>query len=186
MKRTLRRWPAVAAVVLGLAACGSTEEREDGAAAMEQRGLSADELAAGPPPDERSRAYEDSGDLRANQLDDPRNDPSNPLSVRVVYFEYDSAEIKSEYRAVLEAHAKYLSSRSNAVVTLEGHADERGSREYNLALGENRAQSVRRLLSLLGASGAQIRTVSYGEERPAQEGHDESAYSLNRRVELVY
>ena len=87
---------------------------------------------------------------------------------------------------VIEAHAAYLSEHAGASVTLEGHADERGSREYNIGLGEKRALAVRRLMSLLGATGPQIRTISYGEERPADAGHEESAWQLNRRVEIVY
>ncbi|MGE0113915.1 MAG: peptidoglycan-associated lipoprotein Pal [Steroidobacteraceae bacterium] len=104
----------------------------------------------------------------------------------VVYFDYDSSDIKSEYSGVVAAHAKYLSSNSNLKVRLEGHADERGSREYNIGLGERRAQAVRRALLLQGVSEAQVTTLSYGEERPAVEGHDESAYSKNRRVEFGY
>ena len=89
-------------------------------------------------------------------------------------------------RGAIEAHARYLSEHSGAQITLEGHADERGSREYNVALGERRAVAVRQLMTLLGANASQIRTVSYGEERPAAAGHDESAWRLNRRVEIVY
>lgn len=104
----------------------------------------------------------------------------------VIYFDYDRAEIKSEYVGVVAAHAKYLNSASGRTVRLEGHADERGSREYNIGLGERRAQAVRRALMLQGVTEAQITTVSYGEERPAQPGSDDGAYAKNRRVELVY
>ena len=104
---------------------------------------------------------------------------------RIIYFEFDRFDIKPEYNAILQAHARYLSSNSSARVRLEGHADERGSREYNIGLGERRAQTVRKALMLQGVSEAQITTVSYGEERPAVEGSDESAYAQNRRVELV-
>ena len=116
----------------------------------------------------------------------PLDDPASPLSTRVVYFDFDSSDIKQEYRAVLEAHAGYLGNNPAATVTLEGHADERGSREYNIGLGEERANTVRRLMGLLGASDQQLRTVSYGEERPAAQGHEESAWQLNRRVEIDY
>jgi peptidoglycan-associated lipoprotein len=116
----------------------------------------------------------------------PLDDPASLLSNRTVYFAYDSAEITGPDRPVIEAHGRYLGDNPSASVTLEGHADERGSREYNLALGERRANAVRQLMTLLGASGAQIRVVSYGEERPAADGHDESAWSLNRRVEIIY
>jgi peptidoglycan-associated lipoprotein len=104
----------------------------------------------------------------------------------VIYFDYDSANIRPEFNETVAAHAALLAANADISVTLEGHADERGSREYNIALGERRALAVRRQLVLLGASAAQIRAVSYGEERPAVEGHDEQSYSLNRRVELVY
>jgi peptidoglycan-associated lipoprotein len=104
----------------------------------------------------------------------------------IVYFDYDRAEIKPEYVPIIAAHAKYLNGNANRRVRLEGHSDERGSREYNIGLGERRAQAVRRALMLQGVNDTQITTVSYGEERPAVAGSDESAYSRNRRVELVY
>ena len=104
----------------------------------------------------------------------------------VVYFDYDQTEIRSEFNETLSAHGQYLAQNPRVQIRLEGHADERGSREYNIGLGERRAQAVRRLLMLQGASGEQLSTVSYGEERPAAVGSDEEAMSLNRRVELVY
>lgn len=110
----------------------------------------------------------------------------NLLNQLVIYFDFDTSEIKPEFNDVLTAHAKFLSTHPNAKVRLEGHADERGTREYNIGLGERRAQAVRRVLMLQGATAEQISTVSYGEERPAAQGHDEAAYRLNRRVEIVY
>lgn len=104
----------------------------------------------------------------------------------VVYFGYDSAEIGQEYVPVVAAHAQYLVKYPTARVRLEGHTDERGSREYNIGLGERRAQTVRRALMAQGVAESQIMTVSYGEERPAVEGSDEAAYAQNRRVELVH
>lgn len=114
------------------------------------------------------------------------NDPSSPLYQRVVYFDYDSSDIQSQFVDILRAHASYLSSNSGASVTLEGHTDERGTREYNLALGDQRTETVRRYLVAEGVPDGQIRTMSYGEERPADPGHSESSWALNRRVELVY
>ena len=108
------------------------------------------------------------------------------LSGRVIYFEYDSSEVLPQYRSVVEENAAYLAGNPNAVATLEGHADERGTREYNLALGERRAFAVKSQMTLLGAGDNQIKVVSYGEERPALEGHDEGAWSKNRRVEILY
>ena len=103
----------------------------------------------------------------------------------VVYFEFDSSEIRGDDLQTVTAHAAYLARYRNARVRLEGHTDERGSREYNIGLGERRAQTVRRALLLQGVTESQVTTVSYGEERPAAEGSDEAAYSKNRRVELV-
>jgi peptidoglycan-associated lipoprotein len=108
------------------------------------------------------------------------------LAKRVIYFDFDSSEIKGEGTDIVGAHAKYLASHPTARVRLEGHTDDRGSREYNIGLGERRAQSVRRALLLQGATEAQLSTVSYGAERPAVAGHDETAWSKNRRVEVVY
>jgi peptidoglycan-associated lipoprotein len=104
----------------------------------------------------------------------------------VVYFDYDQADIRPEFNAMLEAHGRFLASNTNSQVRLEGHTDERGSREYNIGLGERRAQAVRRVLMLQGATAAQVSTVSYGEERPSASGSDEESWRLNRRVELVY
>ncbi len=116
----------------------------------------------------------------------PLDDPASPLGTRTIYFEYDSSDLPASAQPVIEAHASYLSDHAGASVTLEGHADERGSREYNIGLGEKRALAVRRLMTLLGATGPQVRTISYGEERPAETGHDESSWQRNRRVEIVY
>ena len=108
------------------------------------------------------------------------------LSELVIYFDYDEADIKPEFNAMLQAHGRNLAANPNMQVRLEGHADERGSREYNIGLGERRAQAVRRVLQLQGAGAQQLTTVSYGEERPAASGSDEESWRLNRRVELVY
>jgi len=107
------------------------------------------------------------------------------LNITTFYFDFDQTTIKQEARAALEAHAAYL-VQSGSNVVLEGHADERGTREYNLALGERRAQTVANYLTVLGVSSQQIESVSYGEERAASMGHDDTSWSLNRRVELRY
>ncbi len=126
----------------------------------------------------------------AGGADASENETAGPqagvLAKRVVYFDFDSSEIKGEGTEIVGAHAKYLASNPSARVRLEGHTDDRGSREYNIGLGERRAQSVRRALLLQGASEGQLSTVSYGNERPAVAGHDETAWSKNRRVEIVY
>jgi peptidoglycan-associated lipoprotein len=129
---------------------------------------------------------------RTTDTDVTRGDPNEAAkqeAIRtgtIVYFEYDRAEIKPEFVPIVTAHAKYLNTNSSNKVRLEGHSDERGSREYNIGLGERRAQAVRRALMLQGVTEAQITTVSYGEERASVQGSDESAYAKNRRVELVY
>src|SRR5688500_3461979 len=108
------------------------------------------------------------------------------LSKRIVYFDFDRADISADSQSVVSAHAAFLAKNPNQKVRLEGHADERGSREYNIGLGERRGQAVRRALLLQGVAEAQLSTVSYGEERPAAAGSDEQTYSMNRRVEIVY
>ena len=113
------------------------------------------------------------------------DDPATLLSKRVIYFDYDHTDIRPEYQAIISAHANYLARNQKTAVILEGHTDERGSREYNLALGERRAQTVRQIMQL-NAAPNQIEAVSYGEERPASIGHEESAWQVNRRVEIVY
>jgi peptidoglycan-associated lipoprotein len=113
--------------------------------------------------------------------------PTAPdLQTRTIYFDFDSSEIKSDYTAAITAHAKYLVSNPSIRVRLEGNTDERGSREYNIGLGERRAQAVRQALMLQGVADSQITTVSYGEERPAVTGHTEAAWSKDRRVDIVY
>jgi peptidoglycan-associated lipoprotein len=108
------------------------------------------------------------------------------LRQRVVYFDFDKSDIKSEAQEILRCHGKYLTDRPSAAITLEGHADERGSREYNLGLGERRGNAVSGALQANGGSAGQLNVVSYGEERPAADGHDEAAWSKNRRVEIIY
>jgi peptidoglycan-associated lipoprotein len=114
------------------------------------------------------------------------NRTDGELANRTIYFEYDSAKLTSESIAILETHGNFIAGNGEVSVRLEGHADERGSREYNIALGDRRAQSVRRVLLFQGASSDQVETVSYGEEQPAESGHDDAAWGINRRVELIY
>ncbi len=113
-------------------------------------------------------------------------DPNNPLSTRIIYFDLDSSAIPSRFSSAIQAAAGYLSQHPNVNLRLEGHTDERGTREYNVALGERRAESVQQALVLSGASASQLSTLSFGEERPAELGSGESAYSQNRRVEFIY
>lgn len=114
------------------------------------------------------------------------NDSNNVLIEKVIYFAYDSDQISEEYQTLIAHHGKYLAANADMQVRIEGHADERGSREYNVALANRRAQSVRRLVLFQGAAAEQVDVVSYGEEKPVALGHDEESWRLNRRVELVY
>ncbi len=104
---------------------------------------------------------------------------------RSVYYDFDKYDVKSDYRQIVEANAKYLANKTSKI-TIEGNCDERGSREYNLALGQRRADSVKSLMKLLGVPDSRIETVSYGEEKPVAQGHDEAAWSKNRRSDIVY
>ena len=169
---------AVAVLALGLAACTKPKqvqpEPTTPAAPAETTGASTSGLGA------------DAGATAAGALSEAQRQALAALQAKnVVYFGYDSSEIKPEYDAVVSAHAAYLVKYPSARVRLEGNTDERGSREYNIGLGERRAQTVRKALLLQGVQEAQVTTVSYGEERPVAEGSDEAAYSQNRRVELV-
>ena len=117
---------------------------------------------------------------------DPRKNPASPLATRSVFFDYDSFMVKDEYRSMLEAHAGYLLSKRDARVILQGNTDERGSREYNLALGQQRAEAVRKALAVLGVGEGQMEAVSFGEEKPRNEADSDEAHAQNRRTDVVY
>jgi peptidoglycan-associated lipoprotein len=116
----------------------------------------------------------------------PLTDPNNVLSKRSVYFDFDKYVVKSEFTPLVEAHAAYLTSHKDAKVILQGNTDDRGSREYNLALGQRRADAVRKALNLLSVPEAQMEAVSFGEEKPKATGNDEAAFAQNRRADIVY
>jgi len=157
----------------GISSSSSTSDQDSAATTS---GIGSDDMASG----------EGMSEQEAGFSGDPLDDPTSLLAKRVVYFDFDQSDIKGDFRAIIQAHAEYLANNSSVLVTLEGHADERGTREYNIALGESRANAVQRMLTLQGASSSQIRVVSYGEERPAALGHDEDSLALNRRVEFIY
>jgi peptidoglycan-associated lipoprotein len=113
-------------------------------------------------------------------------DPGSVLSKRQIFFDYDKFDVKDEYRPLVEAHAKYLRENPNAKMLIQGNADERGSREYNLALGQKRSDNVKKMLMLLGARESQLESVSLGEEKPACNEHNEDCWAKNRRGELLY
>ena len=125
-------------------------------------------------------------DAQAARGLDPFNDPNHPLYKKSVFFDFDSFVVKSEYQPVVEAHGKYLATNKQRRVTVEGNTDERGGREYNLALGQKRAEAVKQRLMLLGATDGQIETVSFGKEKPRATGSNEEAWAQNRRADIVY
>ena len=162
---------------LGVAACGSKPPKTSPPPPASEVGAGSEVSGAG------ANSANNAGQAGDDEAAGPQ---AGLLAKRIVYFDFDSSEIKGEGTDIVGAHAKYLANNPTARVRLEGHTDDRGSREYNIGLGERRAQSVRRALLLQGASEAQLSTVSYGAERPAVAGHDEAAWAKNRRVEIVY
>lgn len=125
-----------------------------------------------------------SGTATSSMDVNPLKDPNNILSQRSIYFDFDKDDVKAEFRPLIEAHAKYLNQNSGASITLEGHADEIGTREYNLALGQRRSVSVKKVMNLLGVQDSQIETVSYGEEKAT--GTDSTSRAKDRRVDIIY
>ena len=163
-----------------LAACSTTPKQEN-AAPVDERATTAAPGAA----TSGTSSAPVAGSPNQNGTN-PLKDPRNILSKRSVYFDFDAYAIKDEYKSLLEAHAKYLQANRNAHMTIEGNTDERGSREYNIALGQRRADAAKRMMMLVGSTDAQIDTVSFGKEKPKNPGHDESAWAENRRDDLTY
>ena len=161
----------VAGVIAALSGCSSMGKKTGAGEAGAQTGAGMDDGAT-QPVDVGSGVYE------GISIDDPRS----PISQRVIYFEFDSSEVRQADRDTLAHHAKYISQNPGVVVTLEGHGDERGSREYNIGLGERRAQAVRQILELSGVGGNQLSTVSYGEEKPIAPNKTRDGRAQNRRV----
>jgi peptidoglycan-associated lipoprotein len=181
----MKRWMMMFAVVGLLVGCASTPEPEQPGASVEERKPSVADARpttpAKPPSDATTRP------VTPQKVGvDPLKDPSNILSRRSIYFDYDQFVVKEEFKPVVAAHAKYLSSHPAARATIQGNTDERGSREYNLALGQKRADAVKQMMTLLGASASQIETVSFGEEKPRSQGANEQAWAENRRADIVH
>jgi peptidoglycan-associated lipoprotein len=182
MKKFLIAAAVAAAIVVGLAGC-STQPT----APVDDQSTAGTTAAAGKPGTTTSGTTTSgvSGTPTGTGMN-PLKDPGNVLSKRSVYFEFDSFVVEDKYKAQIEAHSKYLAGNKGAKVTLQGHTDERGSREYNIALGQKRADAVKRVMTLMGVQDVVIETVSYGKEKPKREGHDEAAWAENRRVDIVY
>ena len=195
MFRKLVAVSALAALlaIQGCSSDGDVKPEEDAAALAEAEARAAEEAAAAEAAaaEEAARAEAEAARLQASMFDgqpitEAMDDPASPLSKRVFYFGFDLSTIEMEDKETLETHARFLAEHPDVNVTIEGHADERGSREYNLALGERRAKAVERILMVQGAAKEQAQMISFGEERPVAMGHDEESWRLNRRVELIY
>jgi peptidoglycan-associated lipoprotein len=183
----MNRLFVAAAFVALLAGCQSQPTTQT-AAPVEDR-----TAAAGTTPGGASTAGAGTGSVAGSQqgtrpgaTGNPLRDPSSVLSKRVVYFDFDSFAVRDEFRPLIEAHGRYLAQNRNARMTIQGNTDERGSREYNIALGQKRADAVKRMMTLLGAQDSQIETVSFGKEKPKNAGHDEASWAENRRDDILY
>ena len=181
MYRTIILWTVIALSLVMLAGCSSVPSSQEGGAEVTER-------STGTPGEgmEGSDTMTSAASEGAAWYGDPLEDPNSLLATRVIYFDYDQSNIRMDYHDVVQTHAQYLAVNPQVSVRIEGHADERGTREYNLGLGEGRAYAVRNLMLAEGVSDEQILVVSYGEERPAAYEHNEEAWALNRRVELHY
>ncbi len=142
--------------------------------------------ASAPPSQPQVAAPAQSAPAKRSQALDPLRDANSLLSKRSVYFDFDEAIIRQADQPLIEAHARYVATHGDAKLTVQGNADERGSREYNLALGQRRAEAVKRAMTLLGARDDQIETVTFGKEKPMCTEHEEACWSRNRRADIVY
>jgi peptidoglycan-associated lipoprotein len=169
-----------------MAACSSTPTKEQDGAKVEDRTLGSQQPVK-PQVVESQKvtpAVVDPG--TALGVDPALKDPKSILSKRIVYFDFDSNLVKEEFRPLVTAHAQYVTRNAKSKMVIQGHTDERGSREYNIALGQRRADAVKQMMTVLGAESARVETVSYGEEKPAAQGTSETAFAQNRRAEIVY
>jgi peptidoglycan-associated lipoprotein len=176
---------ALLAAILMLASACSTVKLDD-KAPVENRVPSAADSGAAPAPAPAPSASVASDASSTARSNDPLDDPASILAKRSIYFDLDSYTIKDEFKPVIEAHGKYLANRQDRKVVIQGHTDERGGSEYNLALGQKRAEAVRRALSLAGAKDAQMEAVSFGKEKPKAAGSNEEAWTQNRRADIAY
>jgi peptidoglycan-associated lipoprotein len=171
-----------------LAGCAAAPTKEQEGAPVEDRkpAIAADQPPAKPAEKQAEKPALVKPFVEKPVAVSPLKDPANILSKRSIYFDYDSNLVKDEYKPIVTAHAQYLRQNPSARVRIEGHADERGSREYNLALGQRRAEAVKQMMQLLGVQAAQIETVSFGEEKPRCTEQAESCWWQNRRGDIVY
>jgi peptidoglycan-associated lipoprotein len=181
MKSLIRSAITLSFVAL-IAACSTTPLDEDKGSQVQARGEGSASGAESAGLGSRGASASENQAGRG----DPLNDPSSPLARRSIYFDFDSFVIKDEFRPLIEAHAAHLLANPSRRIIIQGNTDERGSREYNLALGQKRAEAVRRALSTLGVPEAQAEAVSFGEERPKSTGTDDASFAENRRADIVY
>ncbi len=185
MSRT-SRFLGAAALALALAGCGSSVKLD------EQSPAPVDDRSGTPTAGAQGAVTAGAGESTRQVTPvtiDPRdalNDPNSPLAKRSIYFDFDSYSIREEFRGTVEAHARFLNTNKNIRVVIQGNTDERGTREYNLALGQKRAEAVRKALSALGVPDSQVEAVSFGEEKPRATGTDDAAFAENRRADLAY
>lgn len=175
MKLKALQWMVVLVTVTLFSGCSSLMKSGDDSAGSEGAGVS-----------EAGSASTSAASQRGAWQGSPLENPDSPLYTKVIYFDFDVSDIRQEFIPTLRAHAGYLLSNPSVMLTIEGHADERGSREYNIGLGERRASAIKRFMEAEGVPSSQLNTVSYGEERPVDPGHGEAAWSLNRRGVLAY
>ena len=173
---------AICLVIAALAAgCASKEKQPDASVTDRSAGTTQPSTSTVPNTSSTTTPNRDT-----NVSGDPLRDPNNILSKRSVYFDFDSNAVKDEYRNLIQAHARYMNDKRDSHIRIEGNTDERGSREYNLALGQRRAEAVKKVMTVLGVNDNRIETVSYGEEKPKSQGHDEQAWAENRRADIRY
>ena len=170
--RTLKALPLTLSSLFLLAACSSAPKLDNAPAAAAQ--------PAAPAADSRTVTPVSAGTV------DPLNDPNGALAKRSVYFDFDQYTVKDQFKPVVTAHADYLSHNKGRKIVIQGNTDERGSSEYNLALGQKRAEAVRKSLAAMGVADAQMEAVSFGKEKPKATGSDEAAWAENRRADIVY
>jgi peptidoglycan-associated lipoprotein len=170
----------------GLTACSSTPTKDQEPATVEDRKPEPSGVVVDRPPVKPVDPAATKGLKTDPFAGSPLKDPKNILSKRSIFFDYDSNLVKDEYKPIVAAHARYLQQNGGAKVRVEGNADDRGSREYNLALGQRRADAVKQMMQILGAKAAQIEPVSFGEEKPRCTEATESCWSQNRRGDIVY
>lgn len=186
MKHKQFAWVLGAVVVLALQGCSKPVREAGTDVPVEERSVGVSPSWQEQRSGVETGFFTGDGTFEGRPIDELMRDPDSVLAKRVFYFDFDSAELPPSEQAALEIHARFLVSNPQITAVLEGHTDERGSREYNLALGERRAKTVERLLSLQGVAARQMQVISFGEERPVALGHHEEAWRLNRRVELLY